>query len=115
MIITSLENFMTDYGKNRIFRMLELRRVGDWTPREMKEKYIDQDHYVSNISTLIRIVEVIELPDKDVLLGYIDVENVDDDNSPIEYRKLSQIQLSYFPSDEKYLYGGDCEEYVENM
>lgn len=68
MIITDLETFMMDYGIDRIFRILELRRVGDWTPHEMKEKYIDHDHYVSNISTLIRLVEVIELPDKDVII-----------------------------------------------
>ena len=103
MIITDLETFMLDYGGDRIFRMLKLRRVGDWTPREMKEKYIDQDQYESNIYTLIKIVEVIELPDKDVLIGYKEVEYSDDnDDAPIYYKKLSQIELSFFPQDIKF-------------
>lgn len=104
-MITDLETFMIDEGFDRIFRMLEKRTPGDWTPKEIAEKYIDQDHYVSNHYTFIKIVEVIELPDKDILIGYkdlYDLEEIEEEEYsklPIFYRKLSQIELSYFPED----------------
>ena len=104
-MITDLETFMLDEGFDRIFRMLEKRGHGDWTPLEMSEKYIDQDHYVDSHYTFIKIVEVIELPDKDVLIGYktfCDWGELDEEEYsklPIHYRKLSQIELSYFPDD----------------
>lgn len=107
-MITDLETWMLDVGQDRIFRMLELRRVGDWTPKEIEEKYIDQDQYVDNHYSFIKIVEVIELPDKDVLLGYKELYEHEDltgkelEDLPIYYKKLSQIELSYFPCDEHF-------------
>ena len=104
-MITDLETFMLDEGFGRIFRMLEKRTPGDWTPREMSEKYINQDHYVNDHYSLIKIVEVVELPDKDVFIGYKqfcdwnDLSEEEYDKLPIHYRKLSQIELSYFPED----------------
>ena len=103
-IFTDLETFMLDVGFDRIFRMLIRRQPGDWTPREMEEKYLDQSNYVSDMYTFIKIQEVIELPDKDIFVGYkiIDINNINADefeNEPIFYRKLSEIELSYFPID----------------
>ena len=101
----NFETFINDVASKRIFRMLELRRVGDWTPLEIENKYIDQDQYVSSHYTFIKIVETIELPDKDILIGYKEIYGADDVDSeeyetyPIHYKKLSQIQLSFFPQD----------------
>ena len=39
--MTDFETWLHDCGYDRIFRMLKLRRVGDWTPYEIKQKYID--------------------------------------------------------------------------
>ena len=104
-IFTDLETFMLDVGFDRIFRILIRRRPGDWTPREMDEKYLDQSNYVNDFYTFIKIQEMIELPDKDILIGYkeiIDIDNIDSEefeNGPIFYKKLSEIELSYFPTD----------------
>lgn len=107
-MFTDFETFIRDVGYERIFRMLELRRVGDWTPFEMEKKYMDQDQYVSNHYTFIKIIEVIELLNKDYLIGYKEVIDLDqylDDekwnDAPIHYRKLSQMELSFFPDDMK--------------
>ena len=72
-MITDFETWILDVGFDRTFRMLEYRRVGDWTPLEMEKKWMDQSQYKDNHYTLIRIKEAIELPDGDILLGYIDV------------------------------------------
>lgn len=107
-MFTDFETFIRDVGYERIFRMLELRRVGDWTPFEMEKKYMDQDQYVSDHYTFIKIVEVIELPDKDYLIGFkviFDWNQYSDDEEwiriPIHYRKLSQMELSFYPDDMK--------------
>lgn len=103
-IMKNFETFVEE-NKNKIFRILELRRVGDWTPLEIEEKYVDQDQYVDNHYSKIKIVEVVELPDKDILIGYkiiMDWEDQEKDafeERPIYYRKLSQIELSFFPCD----------------
>lgn len=102
--MADLETWMFNYGYDRIFRILIKRTPGDWTPREMEEKYIDESHYVDTHYTTIKIKEVIELPDKDVLIGYQSItewKDLDIENPIIEYRKLSEIELRYFPEDEK--------------
>lgn len=100
------DTFMKETGYNRIFRMVKLRRVGDWTPYEMDMKFSDESHYEDPHYSFIKIVETIELPDKDILIGYREVyEDVSEIDSeewesyPIHYRKLSQIELSFFPED----------------
>lgn len=105
-MFTDFETFIRNVGYERIFRMLELRRVGDWTPFEMEKKYMDQDQYVSNHYTFIKIVEVIELPDKDYIIGYkviFDWRQYSNDEewirTPIHYKKLSQMELSFYPDD----------------
>lgn len=72
-MITDFETWMLDVGMDRTFQMLEYRRPGDWTPRELESKYIDQSQYVDDRYTYIKIKEAIELPDGDILIGYIDV------------------------------------------
>ena len=105
-LITDFETWMLDVGFERTFRMLEYRRVGDWTPLEMEKKWMDQSQYKDNHYTLIRIKEAIELPDGDILIGYIDVTDsewdgdFDEDKAVINYRKLSQLEICWFPEDD---------------
>lgn len=105
-MITDFETWMLDVGFNRTFRMLEYRRPGDWTPRELENKYIDQSQYVDDRYTYIKIKEAIELPDRDILIGYIDVtdsewdKDFDEDKAWVNYRKLSQLEICWFPEDD---------------
>ena len=102
-MITNFETWMLDVGFDRTFQMLEYRRAGDWTPREMENKYIDQSRYVDDRYTYIKIKEAIKLPDGDILIGYIDVTDSewDDDfnegKAVINYRKLSQLEICWTP------------------
>lgn len=105
-MITDFETWMQDVGFDRIFRMLEYRHPGDWTPRELESKYIDQSRYVDDHYTHIKIKEAIELPDGDIMIGYIDVtdsdfdEDFDEDKECVEYRKLSQLEICWCPEDD---------------
>lgn len=102
-MITDFETWMLDVGFDRTFRILEYRRIGDWTPLEMDKKYIDQSQYKDISCQFIRIKEAITLPDGDILLGYIDVtdsdwdKNVEEDDHVIYYRKLSQLEIDWDP------------------
>ena len=102
-MITDFETWMLDVGMDRTFQMLEYRRPGDWTPRELESKYIDQSQYVDDRYTYIKIKEAIELPDGDILIGYIDVTDsewdggFDEDKAVINYRKLSQLEICWCP------------------
>lgn len=100
-IITDLTTWLLDYG-DRTFNIRRHKKV--FTPYEIEQKFIDEST-VENLGDYI-IVEAIELPNKDVLLGckYAWKEDVrDDDNSLeyvdtkftgiIEYFKLSEIDL----------------------
>ena len=100
----TLEEWVNDLG-DKVLRMLELRKPGQYTPYEMENKFIDESLYKDNHYTHIQIKELIELPDKDVLVGYrvvYDLEslNADWSDSIIYYKKLSEIELSHFPGDE---------------
>lgn len=104
-IFTDLETFMLDVGYDRIFRMLEKRTSGNWTPRELENKCIDESCYVRDSYILIKIIEMIELPDKDILIGFKELPDLsylgtdEYENLPIIYRKLSQLDLAFYPSD----------------
>lgn len=83
--------------------MWELRRVGDWTPLEMEKKYTDQSQYINNECTFVQIKEAYALPDGDILLGLSFIYDWKDTwrkNPPIEYKKLSQIEISWYPEDQ---------------
>lgn len=99
----SFEDFLTGDGRNRIFRMWELRRPGDWTPLEIDEKYIDQSHYIDDECSYVQVREVYTLPNGDLMLGISHVfewEDIFDRKPYIEYRRLSQIDLSWNPDDQ---------------
>lgn len=105
-MFTDFETWWLDVGRDRIFKMLEFRRPGDWTPKEIEQKYVDQTQYVSDRYQLVMIKGVIELADGDYLLGlkFIDEWDCSEDESSfdnwIHYRKLSQIELLYDSSDD---------------
>lgn len=101
--MTDFETWLLDYGHDRIFRMLEYRRVGDWTPHEMEKKYTDQSEFKDTHYKFVKIKEVIELPDSDLLLGLhfiYELSDLENKEVCINYRKLSQIELLYNPKDQ---------------
>lgn len=102
--MTDFDTWLLDVGYDRIFRMNEFRKPGDWTPYEMDKKFLDESRFVDDISQCVIIKEVVELPDKDILLGlqFVDpYEDLEKTKSKviIEYFKLSEIRLSYFEDD----------------
>lgn len=103
--MTDFETWLHDFGYEHIFRMLEIRRPGQYTHYEMDKKFVDQSLYVDYHFRHIQIKEAIELPDKDILIGFreiYDSESFEKDwsESVIYYKKLSEIELSYFPCDD---------------
>lgn len=103
--MTDFETWLHNFGYEHIFRMLEIRRPGQYTPYEMDEKFVDQSLYVDYHFRHIQIKEAIELPDKDILIGFREIYDSEDfekewDESVIYYKRLSEIELSYFPCDE---------------
>ena len=106
--LLNFEEWLQKYSGNRIYRMLKLRRIGDYTPYEQDKKFVDTDQYYDCHYKMVKIREAIKLPDNDILLGLEDADETDlDENSPkvMDYLKLSQIELSYFENDQ--------EDYVE--
>lgn len=101
-IHTDLQTWLLDVGFDRIFRMWEYKRM--FTPYEQQQAFVHESCYVDDHAQLIKIKEVIELPDKDVLIGFqmiFDDEDLELDNPPLYYKKLSQIELSYYPEDSR--------------
>lgn len=86
----------------RVIRFWVYKRI--FTPLEMDKKFIDQGCYESNCSRIGVIREVIILPDNDLLLGIAELcEDVSDmlsDMRCLEYYKLSELRIAYFPRDD---------------
>ena len=85
-MMTDFETWMNDYGFNRIFRLYL-----------HKSSPIEMQHF-----HFVVIKEVIELPDKDVFIGFQEIaswEELSDEEPVITYEKLSNIKLKYFPID----------------
>ena len=103
--MTDFEIWLHDFGYDHILRMLEIRRPGQYTPYEIDKKFSDQSLYLDNHFRHIQIKEAIELPDKDILIGFREIYDSEDfekdwDESVIYYKKLSEIELTYFPCDD---------------
>lgn len=99
--MTDFETFILD-NRGRVFRMWVYKRM--FTPYEQEQKYIDESVYECDECSNVFIEEVIELPDKDILLGVrvvYDAESVEKtaDEWHIDYYKLSEIRLAYRPKD----------------
>ena len=102
--MTDFETWMLDDGYDRIFRFLRYRLPGQFTPEEIDKKYSDQSLIYLDINyEFMKIETAIELPDGDILLEYRlcykdEFEwNISD---TLDYIKLSQIELSYYPKEQ---------------
>ena len=96
----SFEDFAKAY-EGQILRYLIYRRM--FTPREQEEKYIDESVYEDTHMNTGILREVTRLPDNDYLLGFAVVaedyaEGINLECG-IEYVKLSEIRLYYYPVD----------------
>ena len=100
-VYASLTDYLVKNGE-RIIRFWIFKRK--FTPLEMEKKYIDQGCFEETSARCGIIREVIVLPDNDVLLGICELaEDVSELSSPIsylEYYKLSELRIGYFPKDE---------------
>lgn len=103
MIQTDLETWLYDFNDEKIFKIYRKRNV--FTPYEQEKKFSDESVWEC-VSESAKIVEAIELPNKDTLFGFRDVwkEDIRDQNNDligvdlqtsrfIDYYPLSEIQL----------------------
>ena len=71
----------------------------------MDKKFVDESLYIDKHFRHIKIKEAIELSDKDILIGFREIYDSEDfekdwDESVVYYKKLSEIELTYFPDDD---------------
>lgn len=88
-------------NKDTIFRMQVYKRL--YTPYEIEKKFMDETQFEDEWMQVC-ICSVYELPDKDILLGVRRIYEEDDwylqeNEWIIDYYKLSEIRLSYYPDD----------------
>lgn len=88
-----------------IFRMQVYKRL--FTPYEMDKAFVDETQFEDDWMQVC-ICEIYELPDKDLLLGVRRLYEEDDwylceDKWIIDYYKLSEIRLSYYPNDMSFI------------
>ena len=95
--MTDFNTWLLDYGYNRIFRMWKYKRM--FTPYQQQKAFSDESQYVDDVATFIKIKEAIELPDGDIMIGYVFCEP--EISEYMEYVRLSEIDLAYSPSDEE--------------
>jgi hypothetical protein len=67
-----------------------------FTPYEQEQKFLDESQYVNNECDHVRILDVITLPDGDLLLATTDAYG---DGTYISYYKLSEISLGKSEKD----------------
>ena len=87
--MTDFETWLLDDGYERLFRI--------WIYNSEEKSWDVKGNYIF-------IKEAIELPDKDILLGLqfiFSLEDMEKENPDIEYWRLSQIRLAYYPDDIK--------------
>ncbi|MBT9788783.1 hypothetical protein GPK90_05410 [Clostridium sp. MCC344] len=85
--MTDLETWFLDFGSDHIFRLY--------------------DPFSICVVEKVRINNMIELPNKDVLIEYSVVNSEEDFNAewgkaPLCYKKLSEIKLEYHPYDNQF-------------
>ena len=98
MIQTDLETWLLDFNEEKVFKIY--RRKDVFTPYEQDQKFSDESVWEC-VSESARVVEAIELPNKDTLLGFRDIWYDDEHNewklktpALIDYYPLSEIQLT---------------------
>ena len=100
-MITDWETFLIDYKDEFVFNVRVLKPK--FTPYEQEHKFADEDIYEDYGD--YKIIESIELPDKDILIGFLPISGDYDNHtysyptSDIEYYKLSEIRLKNITED----------------
>lgn len=85
--MTDLETWFLDFGSDHIFRLYDKNAIP--------------------FMSKVRINNLIELPNNEVLIEYFEVDNKEDFNSKREksilyYKKLSEVKLEYCPCDNQF-------------
>lgn len=94
MQYNSFADYLKSLPPNTIFRLWEYKRM--FTPYEQAEKFMDESVYVNTECDHIRILDVINLPDGDLLLATTYAYG---DGTYISYYKLSEISLGRSEKD----------------
>lgn len=90
----SFGDYLAALPPNTIFRLWEYKRM--FTPYEQAEKFSDESLYVNDECDHVRILDVIALPDGDLLLATTYAYG---DGKYISYYKLSEISLAKSEKD----------------
>lgn len=94
--MTDWETFMLDYSDEKIFQVNVLKKK--FTPYEEAEKFSDEDVWEQH--GYFRFMSSIELPDKDILIGMMEVIEEPEDytyyysKNGIYYYRLSEIRFT---------------------
>lgn len=105
------ETFMHDTAGDRIFSMVEYKRM--FTPYEQEKKFQDESIYMTDEYQEVVIREVIELPNGELLLGMqylFDYYDLEEEKPNIYYHNLKDISLSYIPMRENIYMDCECED-----
>jgi len=94
MQYNSFAEYLKSLPPNTIFQLWKYKRM--FTPYEQDEKFIDESQYVNDKCDHIRILDVITLPDGDLLLATTYAYG---DGKYISYYKLSEISLGKSEKD----------------
>ena len=84
----SFAEYLKTLPPNTVFRLWQYKRM--FTPYEQDEKFMDESQYVNTTADKVRILDVINLPDGDLLLATTYAYG---DGKCINYYKLSEISL----------------------
>ena len=97
--MTDFETWVLD-NSDRVYRYWIYKRM--FTPYELDGKFVDESEFVTTACSFGMIREAIELPDGDILLGFIDPEDYNTGRDLyVAYHKLSEIKLAFSPSDQE--------------
>lgn len=94
MTYNSFAEYLKSLPPDTVFRLWEYKRM--FTPYEQEQKFSDESLYVNDECDHIRILDVITLPDGDLLLA---TTYAYDDSKYISYYKLSEISLGKSEKD----------------
>ena len=95
MTYNSFAEYLKSLPPDTIFRLWQYKRM--FTPYEQEQKFSDESQYVNDECDHIRILDVITLPDGDLLLATTYAYG---DGKYISYYKLSEISLAKCMEDE---------------
>lgn len=86
-------------NQGKAFRYWIYRKM--YTPREVDGKYKDESFYEDPYCKIAYITECVNLPDGDILIGFLDAEMAGDCKcfNNIQYCKLSEIRMEMYEGD----------------